>query len=76
MAMMLKPRGEVFVSLLEATMNENQAKQILAHRIASKLSQSSLLSVASFSRDTERATRAAELRQTEIANCRRLLLES
>ena len=71
-----KATREVFVSLLEATMDENQAKQVLAHRIASKLSQSSLLSVASFSRDTERASRAAELRQIEIANCRRLLLDS
>ncbi|MCH2077278.1 MAG: hypothetical protein MK180_10395 [Rhodobacteraceae bacterium] len=69
-------KREVFLSLLEATMDAEQAEQVLAHRIASKMSQASLLTVAEFATDTDTATRAVELSQSEIQGCRSLLLDS
>lgn len=69
-------RRAVFLSLLEATSEPAQAREILAHRIASKMSQASLLTVATFGDDTERALRAAEVSQAQVAGCQRLLLDS
>lgn len=69
-------RREVFLSLLEATMVRDRARDLLAHRIAAKMSQASLLTLASFADDETRAIRARELSLAEVASCRRLLLDS
>ncbi|MEM1232826.1 MAG: hypothetical protein AAGH70_01740 [Pseudomonadota bacterium] len=66
----------VFLSLLEATMIQERARDLLAHRIAAKMSQASLLTVASLSGDENRAQRAEELSRAQVASCTRLLLDS
>ncbi|MEM1234801.1 MAG: hypothetical protein AAGH70_11815 [Pseudomonadota bacterium] len=69
-------RRAVFLSLLEATMERDRARDLLAHRIAAKMSQAMLLTLSSFAEDESRAIRAQELSRMEVAACGRLLLDS
>ena len=67
---------ETFASRFEATRPLGDAKDAFHHRVAAKMVQARLLTLASFSDDPARAARARALATTEMARCRRLLLDS
>lgn len=67
-------RRKVMIALLEATMSQEDARSILAHRIDAKHAQSRLLTRAHFNRDAEDAAWAQRRAETEIATCAALLL--
>ncbi|MEM1099938.1 MAG: hypothetical protein AAGH73_00210 [Pseudomonadota bacterium] len=65
-----------FISLYEATVPEGAARAALHHRVASKMAQASLLTVARFHDDPTRAAAAGDAARAQIGACSRMLLES
>lgn len=65
-----------FLSLLDATLALDAAQQALSYRIEVKMAHASLLTLATFGRDTERAARARTLAAAHLFRCQRLLLDS
>jgi len=64
-----------FISLLEATMPPDSGRYVLTHRLDHKIAQASLLTIATFSRDTDRARAALLSAKTYRRACERLLLD-
>jgi len=65
-----------FASLVEATLPAGEGPQTLHHRIAAKMAQARLLTLADFAHDAERAEAARRASTGYITSCSRLLLES
>ncbi|MEL6913119.1 MAG: hypothetical protein AAFP13_01330 [Pseudomonadota bacterium] len=65
-----------FLSLYEATVPAGAARDALHHRVASKMAQASLLTVATFHDDPARAAAARRAATAQIGACSRMLLES
>lgn len=66
----------VFLSLLDATVPSDQRRDMLYKRIEAKHAQAMLLTMASFSDDLSKSTRAQERAQYFLARCRDMLLDS
>ncbi len=64
-----------FVSLLEATVDDHDRRQVLSYRIEVKLAHSALLTTASFAEDDERAATAHDLANAYLLSCGQLLLD-
>ena len=71
----LRDQRERFVTLLDAVMPDERARETLSHRIEAKLAHSAMLTTAHFGTD-ERLKRLAKQRaDMNVQSCRTLLLE-
>lgn len=68
-------RRSAFVALLDATQSSATARRSLSHRIDAKMAHASLLTLATFGSDTDRAARAKRLAARHIGTCQSLLLD-
>lgn len=70
----LQAQRSAFVSLLEATTPQGQERSVLSYRIDTKLAHASLLTLATFTDDEQKADVARSLAQQHLSQCRTLLL--
>jgi hypothetical protein len=71
---LLDQQRAAFVSLLDATVPQDQASNALHYRINVKVAHASLLTLASFGSDDRRAKHAQQLAQQRVKACQGLLL--
>lgn len=64
----------VFLTLLDATLSQDSVRRTLSYRIEVKAAHSSLLTLATFGQNEQRATQARNLAARHLAGCQRLLL--
>ena len=67
-------RRLTFLSLLDATVPEGRARETLSYRIDVKMAHASLLAVAEFSDNADRARAARQMAARHIASCQALVL--
>ena len=70
----LQAQRSAFVAMLEASTPQGQERSVLAYRIDTKMAHASLLTLATFHEDEQRAETARLLAHQHVAQCRTLLL--
>lgn len=75
-AALYEDQHRVFLSLLDATLPRDRARDALAHRVEVKMAHASLLQRATFSQHPEQVTRARQLAASYRKTCQHLLLDS
>ena len=65
---------QTFITLLEAVQPETDVRRLMSYRIENKMAQASLLTVANFSLNAQRAERARRLARQHLKTCEQLLL--
>ena len=71
----LQAQRERFVSILEAVMPPDRAREALSYRVEAKLAHSAMLNTAHFGTDARRAKMAKQQTQMNVQSCQTLLLE-
>ena len=64
-----------FVSILDAVMPADRARETLHHRIEAKLAHSAMLTTARFGTNTRMAELAQQQARTQVRSCQNLLLD-
>ena len=72
----LDDQRNAFLSLLDATMAQNEASRALTYRIEVKMAHHALLTRSTFGQDSRLAAQARQLARHHLGACRRLLLQS
>ncbi|WP_108836566.1 hypothetical protein [Tateyamaria sp. Alg231-49] len=71
----LQDQRQRFVTLLDAVMPDERARETLGHRIEAKLAHYSMLSTAHFGSDKRLAKLAKQRAEANVQTCRTLLLD-
>ncbi|MEQ3727851.1 MAG: hypothetical protein ABNH38_10615 [Tateyamaria sp.] len=71
----LQDQRQRFVTLLDAVMPDERARETLGHRIEAKLAHYSMLSTAHFGSDERLAKLAKQRAEANVQTCRTLLLD-
>ncbi|WP_299727083.1 hypothetical protein [uncultured Tateyamaria sp.] len=72
----LQAQRQRFVSILDAVMPTERARETLNHRVEAKLAHSAMLTTAHFGTDARLSRLAKQQTQLNVQTCRTLLLES